>query len=468
MKRLSLIFNLLLLIVIKSFVGCAHYEENPIDAEQSMINFEARSLSDAGLIEFIEKKTIIKTENGILPSWNLELLTCVAFYYHPELEEARARLALAEAGEILAGQRPNPILTAIPFYNSSTGVPTPWIVTSFLNIPLETAGKRSKRLARAGHLSEAEQLNLATVTWDIRARLRQALLGLWSAEQFESLVEAQYKMQSDLVRIMEARLDAGDVADNVVIRSRIALEKSRLAYLDAGNRTTTARAKLASALGVPVSALNGVEFAFDEFAGPLRELPVEQARRHALMNRTDILASLAEYAAAESALQLEIAKQYPNIDLQPNYKYDQGDNEWGLGAFFELPLFHQNQGSIAIAEANRTAQAAKFTALQARVVGEIEAALADYNMARAKLDTTAKTLELLDKQIHQLQAMFKAGELTRLAVVNAQVEKIDAELMLLEVKSKAQEALGQLEKTLQFPSKFVTPKQMSSISRRYQ
>ena len=146
MKQLSLIYHLLFLILVSNFVGCAHYEENPINAKQSMINFEARSLSDADLIEFIEKRTILETENGVVPSWNLELLTWVALYYNPDLDEARARLALAEAGEILAGQRPNPILTSIPFYNSTTSVPTPWIVTSFLNIPFETAGKRAKIL----------------------------------------------------------------------------------------------------------------------------------------------------------------------------------------------------------------------------------------------------------------------------------------------------------------------------------
>jgi outer membrane protein TolC len=63
---------------------------------------------------------------------------------------------------------------------------------------------------------------------------------------------------------------------------------------------------------------------------------------------------LAEYNASQSALQLEIAKQYPDIHLNPGYEFDQGDNKWSPGLTVTLPILNQNKGPIAEAEAKRT------------------------------------------------------------------------------------------------------------------
>ena len=106
----------------------------------------------------------------------------------------------------------------------------------------------------------------------------------------------------------------------------------------------------------------------------LAELPLVEIRRRALLQRTDVLSALAAYAASESALRLEIAKQFPDLRLSPGYNYDQGDNEWSLGLSVTIPVLNQNQGAIAEAEARRAEMAAEFNALQARVVNEVEVA----------------------------------------------------------------------------------------------
>src|SRR5205085_2292763 len=98
-------------------------------------------------------------------------------------------------------------------------------------------------------------------------------------------------------------------------------------------------------------------------------------RRELLLTRPDILASLAEYAASQSALQLEIAKQYPDIHLSPGYEFDQGDNKWSLGVGITLPIFNRNQGAIREAIAKRSEAAANFATLQAHAINETERAV---------------------------------------------------------------------------------------------
>ena len=129
--------------------------------------------------------------------------------------------------------------------------------------------------------------------------------------------------------------------------------------------------------GIPVRALDGIHVELDLNRGPesVKELTTAEIRRTALTSRADLLEALAEYAASQAALQLEIAKQYPDIHLQPGYEFDQGDSKWGIGASVELPVLSRNQGPIAEAKAKREESAARFIALQAKVLAEIDRAI---------------------------------------------------------------------------------------------
>jgi outer membrane protein, heavy metal efflux system len=434
-------------------VGCAHYQPAPIPAEPSLAAFEARTLADAGLKAFVQERA-----RGNAPSlWNLQTLSLAAFYYHPDIEVAHARWAVVDAGKITAGQRPNPSVSLGTGYDSVSNIPTPWIAAASFDVPIETAGKRTKRVAQAHHLSEAARFRIAVSAWDVRARLRKAFLDLWAALESETVINSQKSAQEDLVRLLEVRHGAGDVGLSEVTRERIALEQSRVALLDAQNRSTTARVDLSKAVGIPARALDGIAFSFDEFSRPPRQLPGERARRSALLNRADVLAGLAEYAAAEAALHLEIAKQYPDVHLNPGYDFDQGDSEWKLGLTVALPLLNQNEGPIAEAEARRREQAAKFIAVQANAIGAVDAALAGYHTARSKLATSAQALELLDEQKARADALFEAGEVPLQSVASAQLERATVAMTALKATLEAQQALGDLETALQLPSDLALP-----------
>jgi len=181
------------------------------------------------------------------------------------------------------------------------------------------------------------------------------------------------------------------------------------------------------------------------------DLDSPTAQRQALLNRADVLGALSEYAAAEAALRLEIAKRYPDIHLNPGYEYDQGDNKWGVGLSLELPVLNQNQGPIAEAEARRTESAAKFNALQARVLAAIERGVTAYRAALEKFATADSLMANLEKQERVLRGRFEAGDVSRSEVIAGQVELATARLARADAVAKAQQALGQLEEALQSP-----------------
>jgi outer membrane protein TolC len=255
------------------------------------------------------------------------------------------------------------------------------------------------------------------------------------------------------VNLLEQQAQAGAVANSGLAAPRIALAKARLELADAQSQLADARVSVAEAVGVPTRALDGAELSFDPLkdSASAADLTSDQVRRVALRSRPDVLGALAEYAAAEANLQLEIAKQYPDVHISPGYQYDQGDNKWSIGITFELPVLNQNRGPIAEAEARRAEAAARFSALQAKVLVEIERAVAGLRVNESNLATLRALAEVQAKQRDAAEAQFQAGAADQLDLLNARLEFTTSELVRLEAQVKLQQAVGALEDAVYRP-----------------
>lgn len=441
-------------IIFGLMSGCATFHPRPISPSQTAAAFEARTLDNPGIKEFLE----VNLQHEITPwppgSWDFQMLNLVAFYYHPDLDVARAKWGTAKASVITAGGRPNPSVAFTPQYNANAaGGLSPWTLGFTLDIPVETAGKRGYRIAQATHLSEAARLNIARVAWEVRSRLRKSLLNLYSAEQAETILKNQQAVQQKIVQLWGERLVSGEVSLPDVTQAHISLDQTRLSLHETEKQRAEARVQLADALGLPVTAIDGATLFFDPPDKSLlpRNLPARDIRRQALLNRPDILGALAEYAATQSALQLEIAKQYPDIHLGPGYQWDQGENKWSLGLSVSLPVLNRNEGPIAEAEARRTEAQARFSALQARIIGELDRALAGYRAAFQKLEIAESLLSAQKRQLESIQSMFHAGSADRLLLLSAQLEQGSSDLSRSDALIKAQQSLAALEDAVQRP-----------------
>lgn len=427
--------------------GCAHYEAQPLRPDESAAQLESRSFDAAAFKEFLRAN-----QRPEPIAWDFETLTLAALFWHPSLDVARAEWASAQAGETTAAARPNPTVSAGPEYNfnAASGV-TPWIGNLNLDWPIETAGKRGKRMARSRMLTEAARLRLATVAWQVRSRLRTALLELSAAQRREQLFEAQLRVEEKIVERLESRIRAGAATRLEATPARVTLAKARVEAGTARAAAAEARARVAEAIGIPVAALEGRALTFSLELPASTELASAAVRRAALLGRADVLAALADYAAAEATLRLEIAKQYPDVHVGTGYQYDQGENKWNIGISSEIPLLNRNQGPIAEALAKRSEFAARFTAVQAAVIAEIDRALAVWRAAREQLAGLAPLEAALRQQAEDLAAQANAGAAEPLDVLAAEAELASNRLAEFEARLRAVQALGQLEDAVQRP-----------------
>jgi len=436
--------------------GCARFHPQPISPEQTAAQLEARRLDDAGLRMFLEQNLGHGLPDWPLKQWDLNSLTLAAFYFHPDLAVARAQWRLAEAGVKTAGARPNPTISVTPAYDS--GIPgnfSPWMVPVTADLPIETAGKRAKRIAEAQDVSRSAWWSLITTAWQIRSGVRGGLLEFTVARRRASLLQEQLSAQEQIMKRLQQRFDVGEISRPELVIAQIALNKTRMEASDARIRLADAHSRLAESLGIGTAALEGEELAFDFSARAPQELTSAEVRRVALLGRSDILGALADYAAAQDDLRLQIAKQYPDLHLGPGYAWNNGnagDSQWELGLTLELPILDHNQGPLAEARARRELAAAQFTALQAKVIGEIDRAASGYRVALGELNTGNALLAAENRQEQSVEAQQGVGAADQLDLLSARLELDAATLDHLDGQAKFQAALGVLEDALQRPA----------------
>ena len=455
--------------------GCAThpYEARPLAPESAAAALSARSLQDEGLHRFLTLNLGRELPAWPLPSWDFETLTWVAFYYQPSLEVARAQWDVARSAIQTAAVRPNPTLTVTPGYDTSvSGGTSPWFPAIDVDFLLETARKRGHRVAIEQSNAEAARLNVLVAAWQVRSELRRDLLDLAAAERKAALLRQQVALQQELMTLLEQRFNAGAIAAFEVSVARTALVKAEVAAADAERQAPLARNRLAEVLGVPLAALEGVKFD-DLLAAPgpvLTPAELAAARHQSLQSRADVLGALAHYEASQAALQLEVAKQYPDFHLGPGYQYDLGENKWSLAVSLELPLFNRNQGPIAEAEARRRQAAAEFTAAQAKAIAEIDGAAAAQSAAAAQLVHLRRLRAELQKQIALVQARLDAGDADRVELQNVRIDLAGSDATFLDAEAGAALAAGQLEDALQVPFRNLSavvavPRDPSTLSR---
>jgi len=114
-------------------------------------------------------------------------------------------------------------------------------------------------------------------------------------------------------------------------------------------------------------------------------------------------------------------------------------------------VLNQNQGPIAEAAARRELAAAKFRALQARVIGEIDQAVAGYQAAKQQWDFGAAMFAAEGKQQAAARQQLAAGVIDQFDWLAAQMEHSTAALAQIDNVTVERRARGALEDALQSP-----------------
>lgn len=428
--------------------GCAtRSSAPPAVPTEAASTVATRSLDNEGLRDFLRRNL------GREPSgWDFETLCWVAFHYHPSLALARARWAAAEAEYVTAAARPNPVVGLVPGFSTNAPAGTsPWFPAINLDFLLETGDKRARRSEAGRQRAEAARLEVMAAAWQVRAELRSALIDWRAAEKHATLAARAVQIQQQLASLLQQRLDLGAITGPEAAAARQAVLRAEAVAADTRGQVGPARNRVAAALGVPLSALDGIGLGEVPSAPDLADDALAQARRLALQNRSDVLASLAAYAAAVADLRLAVAGRHPDVHLDPGFQWDQGQDKWSVGLSFEVPVFNHHEGPIALAEARAQEAAAQVTATQAKAIAAIDGAVAAH-AAAVERERQLSVLHASAERLRQLaEDRLRVGAADQAEVLDARLTLLADEVDLAEAAAATARTAGQIEDALEVP-----------------
>jgi len=397
------------------------------------------------------------------PRWSLQQWFDAALRLNPQLAEGRARVLAAAAGERTAAEHPNPSLDLFGEYVDTAAHSGAWLYGLSLDFLLRRPGDRARARRNAALLTALAESDLAEAIWHVRASLRLALLDVASAGDETALLDTLIGERQALLESIRAQADAGQLARTEQLASELELTRARGRAQHAQARRLDAEARLAAAVGLPASALEGAAVGWERWAdiAALAPAVASEWRGEALIGRPEIVRALREYDLADSSLQGELAKRWPQAHLNPGYAWGRDGiredplndvtRESALGVGFELPLFNQHQGVIGEALARRDTTREHLIATQADMYEQIDRAERAWPQARRAWEQAAAAAAIARRLREAETRALMAGVTDRSGSLAAAVAATEAELSLLQAAYEAQVAFGALEDAYRRP-----------------
>lgn len=210
-------------------------------------------------------------------------------------------------------------------------------------------GKRNARVAAARAQQQIAEADAQVALLGLRADVRRAAIQYAAALEAATQAEEDARIASELARMTETRVTAGEADRSSLARARLESTTSTL-HRDARRRdAATALAVLRTWCDPALPDDLVVADAFtNTAAAPDAAGFARSAERHPQLR------ALAEATAAAAAnVAAERESRMPDLTIGVFTDREEEKDTYGVTLGFELPLWNQNEGGIAAAEASQ-------------------------------------------------------------------------------------------------------------------
>jgi cobalt-zinc-cadmium efflux system outer membrane protein len=368
------------------------------------------------------------------PVFSVDRALELAGVVSPALEAASADVRAAEAGQRVAGLRPNPTVTVEAENVAGSGQyrgTQSLEATTSLTLPLELGGKRSARIAVADARTDRATIQAAIAQADLRLNVIRAYAEAASAERRLMTARDQARIAGEALRAAQVRVQAGRASPIEAERANVARVNADAALTREERAVEVARFTLSRIIGQPIAG----PLDTDWFArvpptyGPLR--PIDSTGT--LM----MAAADADFAIADAGVRLARSQQVPDLTLGAGARRFEQTNDTAAIFSLSIPLPLFNNGRAALSQATAERQSAdarrRLTALdvdQAIARAQADAANAATNAAAA----TGPALSAAEEAARIARIGYREGKF-------GQLDLLDAERTLAQTREAAIDAL---------------------------
>jgi outer membrane protein, heavy metal efflux system len=347
-----------------------------------------------------------------------------------DLAVQKYNVSVAEARQITASLRPNPVFTASAqtldllgaHYNLSSPA-GPNQINIHTDFPFERGHKRDERKNVAKQDKSLAELGVREMMRQVIFSVQSGFVDVQQAAENLKLAQENLTKLEGVVTINESRLKSGDLSKVELERSQVAALQFRTAVQQAQLQLDQAKTQLQFFLGRKKTNPN-----FD-VAGPLRReeflQPQEEVVKLAIDRRPDYLLYQQSQARSRADLRLQLANGKIDFSIGTEYThqraYGVGGSSLGFYVSAPLPIFNRNQGEILRAQREIDQAAARIEGLRMSINTEIEKAFRQYTMAKNLLASVETGILIKARSVRDTtEYSYRRGEASLIEFLDAQ------------------------------------------------
>lgn len=355
------------------------------------------------------------------PDLNLQRVIDTYIQNNLDLQAARFKLERTRADQIAARLRPNPSLT-VTAENLPLSGPTSfgdlYEIGATYTDTIELGSKRALREKAANATVSAAEAQFEDTMRQGLAVTKRLYYEVLLAGSILEVTNESRQTFDQLLQFNVTRFQEGAIPELELIKVRLERVKvdSAVRQADLGFRQATIR--LIEKLGV--SVFDGQKVVGELGFRPI-SLDLNSLRQSASAERTDVLAALAEIAAANERLALERGRTRPDLSPFAGYKRVGNDNTLMVGVNIPLKVRNHNEAEISRAEADIKTAQARLQMVRNHALAEVDSAYAALQASRELVETFQNDLLRQADESRSISiASYEEGGSELLPVLDAQ------------------------------------------------
>lgn len=400
----------------------------------SRTGYELSCAKPAGQVEIPDS---VCWEDGL----SEEEAVIIGLWNNPAYQELLADLEITRADIIQAAQLENPqITTLFPLG------PKQWEFA--LNVPLDILWLRPIRVAAAQLESGRVAERLTQDGLDVVRDIRVAYIDWQLALQRAALARHGLALRTEIARVAEARLAVGAVAELDVSAMRLEMLFGESEAARAAQDVDLANEHLRYVLGIQLT-----EIAIDR-GSPSKlceqDFAVDDLVDEAITSRPDLRAVQLACSAAQQRADLAHRDIWKLTGILPdiNSRGKKGF-EAGPGVQFALPIFHQNQGAIARAQADVKRFNLQYVKRCDLAALEVKQAYTRLLQAREDREIwRGRVIPQAEAAVRSAEGALKEDGVSLLLVLETTRQLLTARARELDAAAQCRRALAELERSV--------------------
>jgi cobalt-zinc-cadmium efflux system outer membrane protein len=410
--------------------GSASYNFSYIsEGIEERTDYTLRQASEPGQFEFPEWVTL---DDGL----SQDEAVALALWNNAQFQSDLAALGFARADLLEANMLSNPIFSVLfPV--------SPKLLETALDIPIDTLWQRPHRVAAtkfdAQKLSENLIENGLGLVRDVQIIYGDLLL----AQERLILSTEEAQLQIQIAQLDQARLRAGEISELITTTSYVDTLRAADAVKRFSKEADILEQRLNNLLGI-----NSDDIKFDIVPSEIAlisNVSIDEILKTAFVARPDLRAAELAIEAAGERIGWEKSKVFNLIAIID--AKDEGEDSLTVGPGFtvEIPFFNQNDGKIALAEAELEQAARQYEAVRQDIILQVRQAHTRYVSAHEEFELWSNNIiPSLEQTVERTRKSFEAGEVSGLLVLEARQTLVEARMRKAELAANLHRSAAQL------------------------